>query len=30
MGRESKEMSKEFIEYQEFIVNHPHYKGFPT
>lgn len=29
MGRESKEMSKEFIEYQEFIVNHPHYKGFP-
>lgn len=29
MGRESKEMSKEFIEYQEFIVNHPNYNGFP-
>lgn len=29
MGRESKEMAKEFVEYQEFIVSHPNYKGFP-
>ena len=29
MSRNSKEMSQEFIDYQNFIINHPNYKGFP-
>lgn len=29
MGRESKEMAKEFVEYQEFIASHPNYEGLP-
>lgn len=29
MGRQSKEMAKEFVEYQEFIASHSNYNGFP-
>ena len=29
MATQAKKYSKEFLEYQEFIVNHPNYKGLP-